>query len=143
MIVFLVIFFDIMVMKRIEIVKNCIKIELEISMQIVDVKQQKFAIFFDTKHKELQQALVKQKRFSDTWVSFDRRENDFLNKEIRTLRALDKIDFFVGANESKFVGFEKVSINNYPKLFGFDFFQFLKKFDFSSTPISVFVIFQI
>ena len=37
-------------MKRIEITKNRIKTELKISVQVVDVKQQKFANFFDTKH---------------------------------------------------------------------------------------------
>ena len=61
-------FFDIVVMKRIEIVKNRVKIELENFMQIVDLKQQKFAIFFDTKYKEFQQTFAKRKRFSDIWV---------------------------------------------------------------------------
>ena len=42
---FLVIFFDVVAVKRIETVKNRVKTELEISMQIVDVKRQKFAIF--------------------------------------------------------------------------------------------------
>ena len=37
-------------MKRIEAAKNRIKIELEISMQVVDVKQQKFPEIFNTKH---------------------------------------------------------------------------------------------
>ena len=108
-------------MKRIEIVKNRVKTELKISVQIVDVKQQKFAIFFDTKHKELQQTFAKRKRFSDIWVSFDRRENDFLNQEIRTFRALDEIDFFVRLNESEPGGSEEASISNYPELFDFDF----------------------
>ena len=135
-------FFDIVVMKRIEIVKNRVKTELKISVQIVDVKQQKFAIFFDTKYKELQQIFVKRKRFSDIWAFFDRRENDFLNQEIRILRILDEIDLFAGLNESEHVGFEEMSINDYPELFDFDFFQFLKKFDFSSIPISAFATFQ-
>ena len=111
-------------------------------MQIVDVKQQKFAEIFDTKHKELQQIFAKRKRFSDIWVSFDRRKNDFLNQEIRILRILNEIDFPIGLNESEPVGFEKISINDYPELFDFDFSQFLKKFDFSSIPISVFTKFQ-
>ena len=63
MTVFLVIFFDIVIMKRIEAVKNRVKTELKVSVQIVDVKQQKFAEIFDTKHKELQQTFAKRKRF--------------------------------------------------------------------------------
>ena len=143
MIVFLVIFFsDIVVIKRIEIVKNRVKTELNISVQIVDVKQQEFAEIFDTKHKELQQTFAKRKRFFDIWVFFDRRENDFLNQEIRILRTLDEIDLFIGLNESEPVDFEEISINDYPELLDFDFSQFLKKFDFSSIPIFVFTTFQ-
>ena len=73
-----------------------------------------FAEIFNTKHKELQQTFAKRKRFSDIWVSFDRRENDLLNQKIRTFRALDETGFPVGLNESEFVGFEKMSINDYP-----------------------------
>ena len=113
-------------MKRIEIVKNRVKPELKISVQVVDVKQQKFAEIFDTKHREFQQALEKRKRFSNIWVSFDRRENDVLSQEIRTLRTLDEIDLPVGLNESKPAGSEKMSINDYPELFDFDFSQFLE-----------------
>ena len=104
-------------------------------MQVVDVKQQEFAIFFDTKHKELQQTFAKRKRFSDIWGFFYWHENDLLNQEIRTFRILDEIDLPAGLNESVPSGFEKVSINNYPELLDFDFSQFLKKFDFSSIPI--------
>ena len=129
-------------MKRIETAKNRVKTELEISVQVVDVKQQKFAEIFDTKHKELQQAFAKRKRFSDIWASFDKRENDLLSQEIRTLQALDEIDPPVGLNESKFNGSEKVSINDYPELLDFDFSQFLKGFDFSSIPIFAFTTFQ-
>ena len=134
--------FDIVVMKRIEVAKNRVKTELKISVQIVDEKQQKFAEIFNTKHKELQQALVKRKRFSDIWVFFDRRENDLLNQEIRTFRILDEIDPPAGLNESEPVGSEEVSINDYPELLDFDFSQFLKGFDFSSIPISAFTTFQ-
>ena len=95
-------------MKRIEVVKNRVKTELKKFVQIVDVKQQKFAEIFDKKHKEIQQALAKRKRLSDIWVSFDRLENDLLNQEIRTFRTLDEIDFFVGLNESEPVGSEKM-----------------------------------
>ena len=129
-------------MKRIEAAKNRVKTELEVSVQVVDVKQQKFAEIFDTKHKELQQALAKRKRFSNIWAFFDRRENDLLNQEIRIFQALDEIDPPVGLNESKFNGSEEVSINDYPELLDFDFSQFLERFDFSSIPISVFTIFQ-
>ena len=73
---------------------------------------------------------------------FYRRENDFLNQEIRIFRTLDEIDHFVGLNESEFAGFEEMSINDYPELFDFDFSQFLKKFDFSSIPIFAFTTFQ-
>ena len=138
----LIFFFDRVIMKRIETAKNRVKIELKVSVQMVDVKLQKFAEIFDTKHKELQQALAKRKRFSNIWVSLDKRENDFLSQEIRTFQTLDEIDPPVGLNESKPDGFEKVSINDYPELFDFDFSQFLEKFDFSSIPISAFTTFQ-
>ena len=135
-------FFDIVVMKRIEIVKNRVKTDLENSVQIVNVKQQKFAEIFGTKHKEFQKALAKRKRFSDIWVFFDRRENDFLNQEIRTLRTLDEIDFLVGLIESEPAGSEEVFFNNCPELLDFDFSQFLENFDFSSIPISALATFQ-
>ena len=122
-------------MKRIEAVKNRVKNELEVSVQDVDVKQQEFAEILDTKHKELQQILVKRKRFSDIWVSFDRRENDFLNQEIRIFRILDEINFLAGLNESEPVDSEEMSINDYPRLFNLDFFQLLERFVFSSIPI--------
>ena len=131
-----------MVIKRIEITKNRVKPELKASVQIVDVKQQEFAIFFDTKHKKLQQALAKRKRLSNIWAFFDRRENDLLNQEIRNFQILDEIDPLAGLNESEPAGSEEMSINGYPELFDFDFFQFLKKFDFSSIPISALKTFQ-
>ena len=49
-------FSDVVVMKRIEVVKNRVKTELEISVQNVDVKQQEFINFLISKHKEFQQA---------------------------------------------------------------------------------------
>ena len=98
--------------------------------------------FFNTKHKKLQQILVKRKRFSDIWVSFNRRENDLLNQKIRILRALNEIDPPVGLNEPEPVGSEEISINDYPELFDFDFSQFMEKFDFSSIPISTPATFQ-
>ena len=77
-------------------------------------------------------------------VSFDHRENDLLNQEIRIIRALDEFDFFsIDDDETEFFeNFAKISINDYPELFDFDFFQFLKGFDFSSIPISAFTTFQ-
>ena len=54
MIVFLIIFFYVVVMKRIETVKNRVKTDLKVSVQIVDVKQQKFADILDTKYKKFQ-----------------------------------------------------------------------------------------
>ena len=129
-------------MKRIEKARNRVKTELKFSAQNVDVKQQKFNKFFDTKHKELQQIFVKKKRLSDIWASFDRRENDFLSQEIRTLRALDEIDFPAGSNESEPAGSEEISINDCPELLDFDFSQPLEGFDFSSIPISAPTIFQ-
>ena len=53
-----------MVMKRIETVKNRVKTELKVSVQIVDVKQQKFAEILDTKHKKLQQTFAKRKHLN-------------------------------------------------------------------------------
>ena len=135
-------FFDILVMKRIEAVKNRVKAEFEAAVEDVDMKQQEFAKILDSKHKKLQQAFAKWKRFPDIWAFFDRRENDLLNQEIRFFRAFDEIDFFAELNESEPVGSEKISINNYPELLDFDFSQFLKGFDFSSIPISPFTTFQ-
>ena len=75
---------------------------------------------------------------------FYHRENDLLNQEIRTIRVLDELIFFsIDDDETIFFdGFAKMSINNYLELIGFDFFQFLKKFDFSSIPISASATFQ-
>ena len=132
-------------MKRIETAKNPVKAEFEASVKNVDVKQKDWASLakiLDSKYKELQQVFAKRKRFSDIWAFFDRRENDFLSQKIRTFRALDEIDPFVGLNESEPVGSEEISINDYPELLDFDFSQFLEGFDFSSTPISAFTIFQ-
>ena len=143
--VFFILFFHFSTVKRIETAKTRVKTEFEISVKNFDVKQENWAFFvkvFDSKYKKFQQTFAKRKLFSDIWVSFDRRENDLLNQKIRIFRILDEIDFPVGLNESEFIGSEKMYINNYPELFDFDFFQFLKSFDFSSTPISAFTIFQ-
>ena len=79
------------------------------------------------------------------WVSFDRREKNLLNQKIRTIRALNVLDFFSIDNDVEtepFEGSAEMSINDYPGLFDFDFSQFLKGFDFSSIPIFVFTTFQ-
>ena len=67
-----------------------------------------------------------------------------LNQEIRTIRVLDELDFFsIDDNETEpFGGSAKMSFNDYPELFDFDFSQFLESFDFSSIPIFVFATFQ-
>ena len=46
------------------------------------------------KNREFQQAVAKQKRLREIWFSFDHRENDLLNQEIRIIRALDELDLF-------------------------------------------------
>ena len=96
------------------------------------------------KHQNLKRVLAKQKRLRDIWASFDRRENDLLNQEIRTIRVLDELNFFsIDDNGAEF--FEssaEISINDYPELFDFDFSQFLESFDFSSIPISAPAAFQ-
>ena len=96
------------------------------------------------KNRESQQAFAKQKRLLEIWFSFDHRENDLLNQEIRIIRALDElIFFFIDDNETKlFENSAEISISDYPELFYFDFFHFLKRFDFSSIPIFVFATFQ-
>ena len=77
-------------------------------------------------------------------VFFYYRENDLLNQEIRTIRALDELDFFsIDDDETKlFESSAEISINDYPELFDFDFSQFLKRFDFSSILIFAFTAFQ-
>ena len=140
-----VVFFHLLTVNRIETAKNNFKAEFEFSVKDVDVKQKDWSFLvkiFDSKHKEFQQAFAKRKRFSDIWASFDRRENDLSNQEIRTLRVLDEIDPPAGLNESEPVGSEEISINDYPELLDFDFSQFLGRFDFSSIPISAFTKFE-
>ena len=103
---FLFYFFYFLTMKRIETANNRVKTEFEISVKDVDVKQKDWVFFvkiFDSKYKKFQQAFAKRKRFSDIWVSFDRRDNDLLSQEIRTFRILDEIDLPAGLNESEFV----------------------------------------
>ena len=46
------------------------------------------------KNRVFQQAFAKQKRLREIWSSFDHRENDLLNQEIRTIRVLNELYFF-------------------------------------------------
>ena len=146
---------------RIEKTKNRVKSDLEVTIKATDSKymevfsaiestdfkrkKMEFAIqHIGVKNRELQQAVAKQKRLREIWFSFDHRENDLLNQEIRTIRALDELNFFsIDDNEAEpFEGSAEISINDYPELFDFDFSQFLEGFDFSSIPISAPATFQ-
>ena len=146
---------------RIKKTKNRVKSDLEATIKATDSKhmevfsaiesvdskrkKMEFAVqHIGVKNRELQQAVAKQKRLREIWFSFDHRENDLLNQEIRTIRALDELDFFsIDDNEAEpFGGSAKISINDYPELFDFDFSQPLERFDFSSIPISAFTAFQ-
>ena len=146
---------------RIEKTKNRMKSDLEATIKAIDSKyikvfsaiesadskrkKMEFAVqHIGVKNREFQQAVAKQKRLREIWSSFDHRENDLLNQEIRTIRVLDELDFFsIDDNEAEpFEGSAEISINDYPELLDFDFSQFLKKFDFSSIPISAFTTFQ-
>ena len=121
-------------------------VEIFSAIESADSKRKKmqFAVqHIGAKNRELQQAVAKQKRLREIWFSFDHRENDLLNQEIRTIRALDELDLFsIDDDKTEFFkNSAEISINDYPELFGFDFSQFLKGFDFSSIPISAFTIF--
>ena len=96
------------------------------------------------KNREFQQAVAKQKRLREIWFSFDHRENDLLNQKIHTIRVLDELDSFSidDVETELFENFAKISINDYPELLDFDFFQPLESFDFSSVPISAPATFQ-
>ena len=117
------------------------------AIESADSKRKKMELaaqHIGVKNQELQQAVAKQKRLREIWSSLDHRENDLLNQKIRTIRALDELNFFsIDDNEAEpFEGFAKISINDYPELLDFDFSQFLENFDFSSIPISAPATFQ-
>ena len=121
--------------------------EIFSAIESADSKRKKMefaAQHIGVKNRELQQAVAKQKRLREIWFSFDHRENDLLNQEIRTIRALDELNLFsIDDNETEpFEGSAEISINDYPELLDFDFSQFLKRFDFSSIPISALTTFQ-
>ena len=112
MIVFFNLFLFLTVLiKRIEKIKNRMKSDLEATIKAIDSKymeifsviesadskrkKMEFAIqHIGLKNREFQQAVAKQKRLRGIWSSFDHRENDLLNQEIRTIRALDELIFF-------------------------------------------------
>ena len=122
-------------------------VEIFSAIESADSKRKKMELavqHIGVKNRELQQAVAKQKRLREIWSSFDHRENDLLNQEIRTIRALDELDLFsIDDNETEpFESSAEISINDYPELLDFDFFQPLEGFDFSSIPISAPATFQ-
>ena len=148
-------------MKRIEKTKNRVKFNLEVTIKATDSKHVEIFSAIESadskrkkmelavqhigaKNREFQQAVAKQKRLREIWSSFDHRENDLLNQEIRTIRALDELNLFsIDDNETEpFEGSAEISINDYPELLDFDFSQFLENFDFSSIPIFAPATFQ-
>ena len=75
------------------------------------------------KHQNLKRVFAKQKRLRDIWASFDHRERDLLSQKIRTIRALNALDFLsIDDNETELLeGSAEISINDYPELLDFDF----------------------
>ena len=134
-------------MKRIEKAKNRVKSKLEVTIKVSDFKNVEIVLAMNevesvvkninVKQRELQQVLVKQKRLSEIWFSFDRREDDLINQEIRTIRALDELNFFSIDNDETelFECFAEISFSLIPELFDFDYSQIFDGFDFSSIPI--------
>ena len=115
--------------KRIEKTKNRVKSDLEVTIKAIDSKhmgifsaiesadskrkKMEFAAqHIKVKNREFQQAVAKQKRLREIWSSFDHRENDLLNQEIRTIRVLDELIFFsIDDNEAElFENSAKISI---------------------------------
>ena len=146
---------------RIEKTKNRVKSDLEATIKATDSKHMEIFSAIESadskrkkmelavqhigvKNREFQQAVAKQKRLREIWFSFDHRENDLLNQEIRTIRALDEFDFFsIDDNETElFENSAEISIDDYPELLDFDFSQPLESCDFSSIPISAPATFQ-
>ena len=81
---------------------------------------------------------------SEIWFSFDRRENDFINQEIRTVRVLYELIFFPIYNDEAepTEGSAEMFFNQIPELNNVAFFQILNGFDFLSIPISAPATFQ-
>ena len=160
--------FLIVLIKRIEKTKNRVKSDLEATIKATNFKHMEVFSAIESadskrkkmesvvkkigsaaqrvglKNREFQQTFAKQKRLREIWSFFDHRENYLLNQKIRTIRALDKLNLFsIDDDKTKlFDGSAKISINDYPELFDFDFSQFLEGFDFSSIPISAPATFQ-
>ena len=119
--------------------------EIVTAIDLADSKKKKMEFDIGLKHQNLKRVFAKQKRLRNIWVFFDRREKNLLSQKIRTIRALNVLDFFSIDDDVETEFFEnsaKISINDYPELFDFDFSQFLKGFDFSSIPISALAAFQ-
>ena len=100
--------------------------EILSAIESADSKRKKMELaaqYIGMKNRESQQAVAKQKRLREIWSSFDHRENDLLNQEIRTIRVLDELNFFsIDDNEAElFESSAKISINDYPELLDFDF----------------------
>ena len=143
---------------RIEKTKNRVKSDLEATIKAIDSKHEEIVTAIDLadskrkemefdiglKHQNLKRVFAKQKRLRNIWVSLDRRENDLLSQEIRTIRVLDELIFFsIDDNGAElFENSAEISINDYPELLDFDFSQLLEGFDFSSIPISAPATFQ-
>ena len=143
---------------RIEKTKNRVKSDLEATIKATDSKHEEVVTAIDLadskkkemefdiglKHQNLKRALAKQKRLRDIWASLDRKENDLLSQEIRTIRVLDELNpFSIDDNGAElFENSAEISISDYPELLDFDFSQFLEGFDFSSIPISAPATFQ-
>ena len=70
-------------------------------------------------------------------VFFYRRENDLINPKIRTIRALDELNFFsIDDDKTKlFEGFAELFFNQIPELNNVDLSQISDGFDFSSILI--------
>ena len=107
----MIVFFLTVLIKRIEKTKNRVKSDLEVTIKAIDSKHMEIFSAIDSadskrkkmefavqriglKNQEFQQVFAKQKRLREIWFSFDYRENDLLNQEIRIIRALDELIFF-------------------------------------------------
>ena len=80
----------------------------------------------------------------EIWSYFDRRGNDLINQKIRTVRALDELDFFsIDDDEAEPTeNSAEMFFNQISELNNVDFFQILDGFDFLSIPISAPATFQ-
>ena len=82
--------------KRIEKTKNRVKSDLEVTIKAIDSKHMEIFSAIesaDSKRKELE-SVAKEVGSAVQRVGLKNRENDLLSQEIRTIRALDELDFF-------------------------------------------------